>query len=381
MLFAIGLWARIAYAGFVGAFFLATLIALEGSGAHDLGLPLVTFIGWLAVPWNAGLGVDDWLRRRSPESDRGDLASGNYGFAIWWPGLTLGVALLAAAYAKLTTSGLAWILGGAVKYHFVIDAANAPVDWGSWLAGRHWAAVLLSFGAIAAEALFIANIFVRGSGMRLLIGVAGAAFFLGLYLLQGIYWEQWLVLLLAFLPWPWLNRSSPDRAVPGVAASPRRIGAAPAIAIALLVCTQVYASVAAIQIEPLISNFPMYSNTFASPEAFDRSMRVPLTRIVNARADGRDVTATIGRLQDRELQFLIDVADRTRNADAPDDGTILCGRYQGAMGMLPAEIDLTLERRGFDWGRGRFQSYEPVETVPVPLSVLCGKAVATRLAR
>ena len=143
-LFTIGLWTRWSYATFVAVFFLLTLVKLESSGAHDLGLPLVTFLGWLAVPWGSGLSIGGWRLGRAPGDAGPDTASRVQGFAIWWPGFTLGVALLAAAYAKLRESGFEWITGGAVRYHFIADAGNAHVDWGLWVASHPWAAVLFS---------------------------------------------------------------------------------------------------------------------------------------------------------------------------------------------------------------------------------------------
>lgn len=364
--FTAGVRARAAYAAFVLTFGLYTLVTLEGSSAHDLGLPLVTFLGWLAVPWD---------RPVSTGQERG--------FAIWWPGLTLGAALFAAAYAKLARSGVEWITGGAVKYHFVSDAANAPIDWGLWVASHHEAAVLFAFAAILLEAAFIVNIFMRTPAARMAAGAAGVALFLGLYLFQGIFWRPWLVLLLAFAPWGRLNGRQREAALPG-RASRDAVASAQVIAVVGLVLVQLYASAAAVEAEPLVSSFPMYSSTFASPRDYDTDARLRLTRVVEARAEGRDVTAAFRNLPDGDRDLLVVLAEDPDGGEAllaEDDGrprATLCEDYRRVLGGLPAEIALALERRTFDWENGRFNENVRIATSPVALRTLCQEDLARR---
>ena len=387
VLFTIGLWTRWAYTAFVAAFFLLTLVALESSGAHDRGLPLVTFLGWLAVPWGNGLSIDRRRQARA-QSERGaDMPSRVRGFAIWWPGFTLGVGLLAAAHAKVTTSGFEWITGGAVRYHFIADAGNAHVDWGLWVASHPWAAVLVSFAAVAVEAGFILHIFARGPGARLVAGATGVGLFVGLYLFQGINWPAWHVLLLAFLPWAWLNRVRARAEAPTISVAPAVLPGAQLAAIAVLIATQVYASGARIEAEPLLSNYPMYSNNYSSPQQFERSMRWRLTRLVGARADGRDIRATLDNLLDDDRFLLMDLAERpfaetqVLGESEQLNRSLLCEHYQQVMGTLPAEVTFAMERRGFDWNAGRFRDYTPLPTSPVRLAALCRAAATPQLAR
>jgi hypothetical protein len=174
VLFGIGVMARHAYATFVLAFFLLVLVALEYRGTHDLGLPFVTLVGWLTVPWDAS------ILPGSKADSISERASRRYGFALWWPGLTMGVAFLAAAIAKLQTSGLEWISGGAVRYHFVTDAHLAPLTWGLWVASHEAAAVTFAFGAIVLEAGFILVAFTARPALRLLGFAGGAAVFVSI---------------------------------------------------------------------------------------------------------------------------------------------------------------------------------------------------------
>jgi len=351
-----------------------------------MGLPFVTFLGWLTVTWADGLSIDRWRQGPLPGENSEGAPSRTYGFAVWWPGLTLGVALLAAAFAKLTVTGLEWIAGGAVKYHFVLDAEHAPVNWGLWVASHHWVAVLLSLGAIILEAGFIVNIFTRGPAARFVAGMAGAGLFLGLYLFQGIYWPGWLVLVVAFLPWMLLNRHSPRSLLTSAAAAPAG-RTAQVTAVAVLLCTQGYASATQTQAEPLLSNFPMYSNSYASPEAFEHSRRWQMTRIVSVQADGRDIAQATGNLRDEDLDLLMELAvERSAWVNYVVGGewparTVVCERYRRVLGTLPTEVTFTLERTGFDWTAGRFREYAPLPAAPVPLAELCPAVPAARLAR
>ena len=370
ILFAAGVWARISYAAFVAAFALSTLVTLERTSAHDLGLPLITFLGWLTVPWSA---------RQDSAPQRA------YGFAIWWPGLTLGVALLAAAYWKLHQSGLEWVTGGAVKYHFIADSANAAVDWGLRAASNPALAVVLSLGAIVAEAAFIANIAARGPWTRLAFGLCGAGLFAALYLFQGIYWPAWTVLFLAFLPWSLAN-ATPEAGVaqvPGatdIARAPApalRLRTAQALVVVMLIAAQAYASASGTEAEPLMSHFPMYAHNYASIEDFENSMRPRMTRVVAVHADGKDIGDLLPVLVDNDRLLLMELAEHPSGPAGVlsererRDRELLCERYQQATGTLPAAITFTIERKAFDWTSGRFREYAPVDTAPVPLAALC----------
>jgi predicted DCC family thiol-disulfide oxidoreductase YuxK len=199
ILFAIGAFARLAYAVVAAGFAAHGMAAAMSQGLHDWGLPLVVILCLTAVPWGDGFGVDDVVRRLRGRPRRRRRST--YALAVWLPGFLLGTAWLAAAFAKLNHSGFAWISGGAVKYHFVSDARGAPVDWGLWIASHPTAAVVASAAGVLFEATFIFNVFFRNPLIRLGFGLSAASFFAGLYLFQGIRWEAWWILLLALLPW------------------------------------------------------------------------------------------------------------------------------------------------------------------------------------
>jgi hypothetical protein len=375
LLFAAGVVARVTYGVFVAAFVLSVLVTLERNSAHDLGLPLVTYLGWLTVPWSAGRIAGERTARTPQRS---------YGFALWWPGLTLGLALLAAAYWKIHQSGLDWITGGAVKYHFVSDFANAHVDWGLWIAVHPWAAVFFSFGAIVLETVFILNIFARGPWSRLAAGAVGVVLYLSLYLLQGIYWPAWHVLFIAFLPWSLLNAD--NTAITHATVTRPALRLAETLAVIAIVCLQLYASATGTEVEPVMSHFPMYAYTFASIDEFEASMRPHMTRVTSVVADGRDITPDLPALVDDDRVRLIDLAESgdSLKEDLSErerrNRSLLCERYQRQTGAWPVEIALRIERKQFDWSAGRFHDYQQVATSPVHLAALCRQLAAEQRA-
>ena len=164
-LFIVGLWTRPAYVALVAGVFASRLVDLQSYGTHPWSLPLLTLFALTVVPWGDGFSLD---ARRARRPGRELRAGPLYGLGIWIPGFMLGLAFASAAYAKLTDGGFAWIMSGAVKYHFIDDAATAPLTWGLWVAAHPPAAVLLSLGAIITEACFISIIFVRSPWYRLL---------------------------------------------------------------------------------------------------------------------------------------------------------------------------------------------------------------------
>lgn len=356
--FTAGIFTRASYAVLFGTLFLAVLIALEQSGGHDRSLLLVTMATWLAVPWGDGLSIDQLRRRRVAPDSRG----AKYGFAIWIPGLTLGLALAAAAFAKLHREGLAWITTGAVRYHFVTDAASAPVDWGLWIAARPPLAVAMSAAAVVFEAAFILVILARRPVPRFIWGVAALGFFAGLYFFQGVLWYPWLVLLVAFLPWQWFDRRSVAAPAVGPATAMQRAW------IVVLIVTQIYASARGIEREPFLSNFPMYSSTWPSTDAFDAERASRYTQVIAARADGTQVTDWLQAMPVSDQMALVRLAET--GGPPPDMGS-MCRAVAARLGAIPQQLEITIEQGGFDWNAGAFKQPERRTARPVPLQSVC----------
>ena len=351
--FALGVFARASYLGFLGILTAYVFVVLQHKSAHDWGLPLITLWGLAVVPWDAGLGI----RRRHSDVD------GNYGFAIWFPGLMIGLAFLAAAWAKLDSSGLAWVTGGAVKYHFLEDWSQAPTDWGLRVAGRPGLAVALSAGAILVEGLFILHVFFRSPLVRVLFAIPALVLLAGFRLLQGVVWTQWWVLFLAFVPWQAIAARINRREAPRVTTDPRPAlhgGAAAVVAVAVGV--QVVASSARLEMEPFVSDYGMYSWTWPSREGFDahlaRKYRVYAFRAWRDDTPAEDVTGRLSAMS-KATDLLADVVDSARSGAALSDERrralgAMASAYRDTYGDSIARMLVLVTEQAFDWQEGRF---------------------------
>ena len=266
--FIAGAFARVAFAmTTIGVFAWAVLYTGQTT-YHTVSALLAALVCLLWSRWSDAWSVDAW--RRAPSR----APSLEYGYTVWVPGLVLGVVLLAAAVAKIRDGGIAWILNGTVKYHFLSDSGQAMVDWGLRLGQYPAAAVLASFAAIAIESLVIVGVLSRRYLARLAAGIAALSLLTGFALLQGLRWYAWWVLLLSFLPWHLVKPSGADPG--GVGASGAlpswRVLLRPAAVTVLLalLAQQAVVSLFRLEMSPLVSSYDMYSTTYASPEDYER---------------------------------------------------------------------------------------------------------------
>jgi hypothetical protein len=275
-MFAIGFRARASYAALVALLLADRLAWLHVSGGHHWVCPMAILVSLLAIPWGASSSLD---ARRAARPAPGDERSPLYGLAVWAPAVVMGLAFCAAAYAKLSTSGLAWITGGAVRYHFVEDAEAAATTWGLWIASRPAVSIVFAAGAVALEAGWILGIVARRPGVRLAVGLAALSLFLGFYVFQGMLWLPWVLCLAVWLPLDgW-------RTLPSAPLSGRPVAvAAGALAV------QIAASASGVELEPLVSPYAMYSETYASTQDFEQKRRRKFQRI---QATVGDVTVDV----------------------------------------------------------------------------------------
>lgn len=361
-LFAAGVLPRLTYLAGVSAITAQVFVHLQHASAHDWGLPLVALWGLALVPWDAGLTLVPFRRARA-----GDTMT--LGYAVWVPGAMLGIAWLAAAYAKLDSSGLDWVLGGAVKYHFVEDFHQAPTNWGLWVATQPLAAVAFSLAAILVEALFILHVFFAHPLVRIVAGIAGLALLVGFYALQGVVWPLWWVLFIAFVPWDALG-SMLERtpASPGVL---RTTLTRPQVAfLAAVVCVQIFASARRAEIEPFISDFGMYSWTWPSLDAFDRNNARKYRSYrytMETPAGVMDVTGQLRTLP-AASDVLTDAIDHVRDGEGIRDEIrellrVVGAAYQARFERSPPQLTVLLDEQAFDWTRGRF--FDKASALPI----------------
>ena len=348
--FVVGFWTRVAFLVVTAGFLVHALVVLQSSGVHNLGILVVTMICLLVVPWGDGLSLDARLYHSRRPVERSEQA---YGFAIWLPGLTLGVSLLAAAVAKLTFGGITWVTEGAVKYHFVEDANSAPTTLGLWVASHEMAAIAVSLGAVAIEGLFILNVFRSSARWRALFALAGATLLMGFYVFHGLFWPAWWLLLLPLLPWQAVNHS-PRTAITRSPALPWHYG----IVVLALLTTQLYASLTRKEVEPVLTWFPMYANTWESTEQFDRGREERFSRF-SFLAGAMDITDWV----EDEGAWDAMVAAATRQPSELQESQLsslrfLKSRYEAVFGTANMDVEVRRDREKFDWTSGRFVKVE-----------------------
>ena len=380
-LFGIGLWSRASYATIAGTLTLWTLVRLHHTGTHNWAVLLITVLGLVTVRWGDGFSLDERLRRwrRRPPRARGPGAA--YGFAVWFPGLVLGTAMTAAAFAKICASGLNWILGGAVKYHFVTDAVLAPVDWGLWIASHHWAAVVASAVAVTVEGTLIVAAFLRPGLGRAALGAAGFMLLIGFYLFQNEFWYAWWLLLICYFTpwariWQWMSLLMRQRATRSP--SPQPYALAPSqYAAATLVCfLQLIACGFQIEWQPLLSNYPMYSSTYPSTAAFDTRSPIQSAFRFRARtaAGVEDISAALGRADlDGPLRdvMLALRSGQPFSADVRERVQWISEQYRERSGAQLGTVTLLRDALAFDWSTGRlYWKAEDVEIVTLDTATL-----------
>ena len=361
-LFAAGVVPRVTYLVAVTAITAHVFVHLQHASVHDWGLPLVALWGLALVPWDAGLTLVPMRWYRAGESAR-------FGYAIWLPGLMLGTAWLAAAYAKLDSSGLDWILGGAVKYHFVEDFRQAPTDWGLWVATQPLFAVALSLAAILVEALFILHVFFPGLVVRLAFGIAGFALLVGFYALQGVVWPMWWVLFLAFIPWEVLAARVP-RGWGSSGVFRPALTRPQAAFLAAVVSVQIFASTWRAEIEPFISDYGMYSWSWPSRAEFDRNNARKYRAYrytMQTPAGVMDVTGQLRTLP-AASDVLTSAIDRVRDGEGIHNELqealrIVGATYEAKFEPPAHQLIVLLDEQAFDWTGGRF--FDKASALPI----------------
>jgi hypothetical protein len=354
VLFVAGAAARLAF-GMVtaGALAWAALLTTRVS-YHTVSALLLALLCLGGSRWSDAWSIDAWQRRRSGRPPV-EGTPREYGYTIWIPGLVLGVVFAAAAVAKLRESGIAWILNGTVKYHFLSDARQAPVDWGLRVGLHPKLAVALSFAAVVTEALIIVGACSRAYRYRLLAGVAATALMLGFTVFQGLFWPGWWLLLLSFLPWHRVGR--PAQAVP-VDDRTSQHGALfwlqPLIVVAVI-GQQIVVSGLRLEAGPAFTTYGMYSNTYASPAEYEAQSGASYWL---ESSDGRECRVTQPEAEDV-------IRARTGSSSRSSAGNVV----QRCFGPVdPVRLAVEQRRTSIDWTQWR-STGEVRTPITAPVSV------------
>lgn len=370
-LFIAGAMARTAFAmTTLGVFAWAVLYTTRMSH-HTVAALLLALVCLLWSRWGDAWSVDAWWRRRSAPGPKGSGLRDRgtpqeYGYTVWVPGLVLGVVFAAAAFAKLRDSGVAWILNGTVKYHFLSDSGQAMVDWGLQLGQHHALAVLMSFTAIAIESLVIVGVLSRRYRYRLIAGLAAMSLLAGFALLQGLFWPGWWILLLSFLPWHLARPASHREATAGDEAAslsvPWRHLLQPAAVVVILVLfgQQIVVSLLRIEASPLISKYDMYSTTYGSPAEYEEKA-----------GQGYWMLATDEAGEPHECRITREDADlmaraASRSEDRPAALEVVQRCFEPSLHVR--SLSLETRRTQVDWARWRVEEPARVpllDTIPM----------------
>jgi hypothetical protein len=340
VLFIAGAASRFSYLMLTVCAFAWAALMTTRLGYHMVSALLVALPCLIPSRWGDAWSVDAWWRRRNLEIPVNTTSPQEYGYTIWMPGVVVGVIFAAAAVAKLHESGIAWILNGTVKSHFLSDAASAPLDWGLRVGLYPTLAIALSFGAILIESTIVFGAFARRYLYRAIAGIAAVALLGGFGLFQGLFWPAWWLLLVSFLPWHWLlRRESP--AVQSANASALDIARLrPHVLIVIVfIAQQLLVSGLSLEAGPALSTYGMYANTYDSPEAYESQST---TSYWLTSSDGRQCSVSEGAAR-------AVASARSGSADAPARDAVQ--RCFGTADLSTVEAEQ--RRARIDWKRWR----------------------------
>ena len=211
------LWKASLLLSAVGLFTRPAMIAAFALGTYLMGLPhnfgqtqhfdtLVVFTcGALALSRAADACSLDALigaaRKRSPELPPDD---GEYRWPIRFVWVAMALIFCAAGISKLRHSGLDWIFSDNLalllrrqQYH--ISDGEPLTRWGIFVARHGGVARMLALAAVSTELLFPLALISRRA--RYVLAPAGLAMLIGIRLLMGPTFEQFMLCYVFWVPW------------------------------------------------------------------------------------------------------------------------------------------------------------------------------------
>jgi hypothetical protein len=184
-------------------------------GTYLMGLPhnfgqtqhfdtLVVFAsGALAISSAAdAFSIDAWLARRRGVRRRSE--PWEYTWPIRFVWVAMALIFCAAGISKLRHSGLDWVLSDnlallLLRQQYHISDGEPLTRWGVWVANHQWVVRGLAAFSVATETLFPLALFTRYT--RLVIVPAGLAMLIGIRVLMGPTFEQFMMCYVFWVPW------------------------------------------------------------------------------------------------------------------------------------------------------------------------------------
>ena len=184
-------------------------------GTYLMGLPqnfgqtqhfdtLVVFVSGALAISNAAdaFSVDAWLAKRRGAPRRSE--PGEYTWPIRFVWVAMALIFCAAGISKLRHSGLDWVLSDnlsllLLRQQYHLSDGEPLTRWGVWVANHPWVAHGLAACSVATETLFPLALF--GRYARLVMVPAGLAFLIGIRVLMGPTFEQFIMCYVFWVPW------------------------------------------------------------------------------------------------------------------------------------------------------------------------------------
>jgi hypothetical protein len=202
-----------------GLFARPAMIVAFAAGAYLMGLPhnfgqtqhfdtLVVFAsGALAISRAAdAVSIDAWLasRRRGDPRAAPPPDDGEYTWPIRFVWVMMALIFCAAGISKLRHSGFEWVFSDnlamlLLRQQYHLSDGEPLTNWGIWVANHSWAARAMGATAVCVETLFPLTLVSRYA--RMVLVPAGLAFLVGIRLLMGPTFEQFMLCYVFWVPW------------------------------------------------------------------------------------------------------------------------------------------------------------------------------------
>jgi len=130
--------------------------------------------------------------------------SGEYTWPIRFVWVAMSLIFFAAGVSKLRHSGLDWIVSDnfsllLLRQQYHISDGDPLTTWGVAIAGQPWLAHLMAASAVVVETLFPLVLVSRR--VRMVLVPAGLLFLVGIRLLMGPTFEQFMMCYVFWVPW------------------------------------------------------------------------------------------------------------------------------------------------------------------------------------
>lgn len=214
-----------------GLFSRAAMAASFLLGTFLMGLPhnfgqtqhfdtLVVFVSGILAISRAGDAFSIDALRHRPEAVEGPLPTVHweYRWPIRFVWVAMSLIFCAAGISKLRHSGLDWVLSDnlaalLLRQQYHLSDGEPLTSWGIWVANHPWIARMMAGASVAIETGFPLVLFSRRA--RMVLVPAGLAFLVGIRVLMGPTFEQFMMCYVFWVPWerllaynPWRNRVS-----------------------------------------------------------------------------------------------------------------------------------------------------------------------------